>query len=63
MICLDTLDVERPTAGGGGGGRGRGGGGGGQEWMVVLECLHCFHKKCLERGMEQQSVGGGTSLL
>jgi hypothetical protein len=31
--------------------------------VVVLECLHCFHKKCLERGMEQQSVGGGTSLL
>ena len=25
---------------------------------MVLECLHCFHKKCLERGMEQQQSGG-----
>ena len=45
VICLDSLSVDKPTEG--------------QARVTVLECLHFFHKSCLERGMEQQHAGGG----
>ena len=45
VICLEPLKVEERTEG--------------QGRVAVLECLHFFHKECLERGMEQQQQGGG----
>jgi tetratricopeptide (TPR) repeat protein len=44
VICLDALKVEKLTTA--------------DERVTVLECLHFFHKECLERGMQQQHGGG-----
>ena len=44
VICLDELNVEKLTQA--------------DERVTVLECLHFFHKACLERGMVQQHSGG-----